>query len=105
MIEEFINGELYIKITKEDMPYLGKLQEKTGLRWNSGDDLDSQVTLNYFNTFFKNKTIYIANYGPYGIQFTYRASQVNKWVTLSQVLSENTKYLEVSENDVLNILE
>lgn len=104
MVEDFINGTLYIKITQEDILYLDELQEITGLCWSSGANLNSQITKRYF-VMTESTAIYISNEGHNGIMFTDRAPQVDRWVTLSQILSENVRRLEVSEDDILNVLE
>ena len=43
MLEDFLNKELYIKITKQDKPLLPKLKEIIGLDWNSGADFVVQT--------------------------------------------------------------
>lgn len=102
MRDEFIQNKLYIRITRHDESLLADLQTKLGLTWNSGECINGAATRRYISEY---KVIYIDNEGSNGVMYAdHCVDEGRPWVTVEQFIDECNTF-ELSEDDILNVLE
>ena len=46
-MEEFLQGNLLVRLTDNDFNLLLEFEQQSGLHWASGDKIDSELTVNY----------------------------------------------------------
>ena len=51
MLEDFVNGKIYLKVTKYDLDYLHRLAKETGLKFCSHDSLYGDYMCELLNTY------------------------------------------------------
>lgn len=108
MLEEFVNEDICIKITTEDIPRLEELQNALGdIQWESGSPINDKKTelrilqcgcifINCTTNWFGKKCCNYSNKEE-------RAKETGVIVTLDEFIKPINK-LVISENDLMNVL-
>ena len=105
MLEDFLNGNLNVRLTKEDIPLLGEFQKQAGIRWASGDSINSSLTRRYINVEYGGVLRVHAEPGYSDNVCMWVASTDSSLpcVSLEELLQSN-KDFEIAEEDVLSLL-
>ena len=104
MLTQFLSKNICIMLTEKDIPFLQDLQNVIGLKWASGDEINSKETINTINI---KEPIYIHLSEECG-EFCIRYSRTKKYyaVSVEDFLKNQNAWndYEVTEEDVLNLL-
>ena len=60
-MEEFLQGNLLVRLTDNDFNLLSELEKQSGLHWASGDKIDSKLTVGYIIGHQNNLIICVGN--------------------------------------------
>ena len=100
MLKDFLEGKINVRLTKEDIPLLGEFQKQAGIRWASGDAIDSPLTTRYLNVDYGG-VLCVHAYGS--SMWVASLSSSALCVSLEELLQPNKEF-EVAEEDVLSLL-
>jgi len=105
MIEQFLNGEISVSITKADIPLLEEFQKQAGIRWASGDNINSSLTRRYINEDYNGTLRVHATSGVSDLVCMWIASEDSELpcVSLEELLKPDKEF-EIVEEDVLSLL-
>ena len=97
MLEDFLNGKLYIKITEQDISLLSKLQDEINIVFKSGESLCGNYAVKLINYY---SVIYItAEEGS-----VFYTNHIEHSVSLSEFLY-GLPIQEIQDNEIMNLFE
>lgn len=98
MVQDFLDNKICIKLDKSCLDMLSELRIKlNGLRWNSNDPIDSDVTVRVIET---HKTVYLNTSGK---SILYSTRYHIPFVTLDEFLQ--AKDVEVNEDELIAVFD